>query len=164
MFVKTHNGEVQTFPYSPAKLAQDNPNISFPKTPKEGVIPESTLDMLASFGVFPVQELPLPTYNIEVEKIKKKNYPTLLESGWVVEWEVLALSSIEIANELENTAINVRKERTKILENTDWMVIKSIESGVPVPTEWTAYRNSLREIPTLSGFPFNMAWPKAPRT
>ena len=46
MYVKTTNGNVDTYPYNVGQLRRDNPNTSFPKR-----IPD---EMLAEWGVYPV--------------------------------------------------------------------------------------------------------------
>ena len=42
----------------------------------------------------------------------------------------------------------IRKERNRELSETDWIVTKLYELGDPVPIEWKAYRQSLRDITT----------------
>jgi hypothetical protein len=39
------------------------------------------------------------------------------------------------------------RERDKLLAETDWMVIKAQETGVPVPQAWKDYRQALRDLP-----------------
>jgi hypothetical protein len=164
MFVKIHEGEIHTYPYSPAKLAKDNPNISFPKVPFEGDIPKHITETLESFGVFSVTENLPSGYNSDLEKIKKKNYPTFVNNSWVIEWEIIPLSSAEITAMTEATSIAVREKRNLLLDNSDWLVIRSLETGIPVEKAWTDYRNSLRDISAIEGFPSIVEWPKAPRT
>lgn len=56
----------------------------------------------------------------------------------------------------------VKRERYYLLSGSDWVVVKSQESLVPVPSEWVAYRQALRDI-TDQPDPFNIVWPIAPQ-
>ena len=57
---------------------------------------------------------------------------------------------------------NARGQRNMLLLACDIVVIRSYESGVPVPAEWVAYRQALRDIPAQPGFPENITWPTKP--
>lgn len=52
----------------------------------------------------------------------------------------------------------VKKERNKRLEETDWYVIRFIERAIPIPDEVTTYRKALRDITTQEN-PFFIEWP-----
>lgn len=58
--------------------------------------------------------------------------------------------------------INARGQRNRLLQSCDLVVIRSYESGIPVPTDWIEYRQALRDIPQQPGFPENIIWPVAP--
>ena len=55
----------------------------------------------------------------------------------------------------------VRAKRDRLLTATDWRVVRAQESGAPVPLEWQAYRQALRDI-TEQTDPFNINWPVRP--
>ena len=42
----------------------------------------------------------------------------------------------------------IRKERNRLLAETDWVVIKARENGGQVPAAWKTYRVALRDIPS----------------
>ena len=42
----------------------------------------------------------------------------------------------------------IRQERTRLLAETDWVVIKARENGGQVPAAWKTYRVALRDIPS----------------
>ena len=44
----------------------------------------------------------------------------------------------------------LREERNQLLSETDWMVTKSIETGVAIPNDWKTYRQALRDLPASS--------------
>ena len=61
-------------------------------------------------------------------------------------------------------AESVRTQRDAKLAESDWMVIKSSETGIALATEWATYRQALRDITTHANFP-NLEeanWPVAP--
>jgi len=41
----------------------------------------------------------------------------------------------------------IREQRTRLLAETDWVVIKARENGGTVPAAWKTYRVALRDIP-----------------
>ena len=58
-------------------------------------------------------------------------------------------------------AKNVRNSRNQKLAETDWVVIKAMETGTVVPADVAAERQALRDITTQAGFPWNVTWPGA---
>tara|TARA_R110000803_G_C11982033_1_gene320899 strand:- start:143 stop:637 length:495 start_codon:yes stop_codon:yes gene_type:complete len=46
-----------------------------------------------------------------------------------------------------------RSERNRRLKECDWVVIKALESGTLVASEWVTYRTALREITTHPNWP-----------
>ncbi|XVJ71817.1 MAG: hypothetical protein HEQ39_10090 [Rhizobacter sp.] len=56
----------------------------------------------------------------------------------------------------------VRAERDALLTASDWVVMRSADRGEPVPSEWLAYRQALRDV-TQQADPLNIAWPSMPR-
>ena len=68
---------------------------------------------------------------------------------------------------LDNEPSEEEKDRTQrgsLLEETDWIVIKYLDIGEPVPQEWSDYRQALRDITEQDGFPGNVDWPEEPTT
>lgn len=66
------------------------------------------------------------------------------------------------ANELAVRAESVRNKRNMLLAECDWVVVRSQEVGDEVADEWKTYRQALRDIPSQSGFPSSVEWPKKP--
>lgn len=56
----------------------------------------------------------------------------------------------------------VRGIRNQSLSSSDWVVIKSVENNEPVPTNWSAYRQNLRDVTSQEGFPYSVVWPIKP--
>ena len=59
----------------------------------------------------------------------------------------------------EQSAI-VRAERDRLLTETDWTQAADIPQGTK--DKWAPYRQSLRDVPEQSGFPFEVVWPIKP--
>jgi len=57
-----------------------------------------------------------------------------------------------------------RFQRDNLLEETDWIVVKYLDIGDPIPQEWSDYRQALRDITEQAGFPGNVDWPTEPTT
>ena len=68
---------------------------------------------------------------------------------WDKETERIALEELKLEEEKDNIdfAKGLRHWRNIYLEESDWIVTKSFEEGVAVPSEWKEYRQSLRDFP-----------------
>ena len=62
--------------------------------------------------------------------------------------EVVADDTAKTAWELAQEWKLIRTERTRLLAETDWVVIKARENGGTVPAAWKTYRVALRDIPS----------------
>ena len=49
-------------------------------------------------------------------------------------------------SESEAKLLMLRELRNELLRESDWIVTKSLEAGVVVPTEWRTYRQELRDL------------------
>ena len=63
--------------------------------------------------------------------------------GTTVSTDDTAKAAWELAQEWKQ----IRTERTRLLAETDWVVIKARENGGTVPAAWKTYRVALRDIP-----------------
>lgn len=64
----------------------------------------------------------------------------------------------------EQRAAAARAERDALLQASDWRVMRAVELGQPLEPVWVAYRQALRDVTLLPGFPnsFTMPVPPAP--
>ena len=62
--------------------------------------------------------------------------------------EVVKDDDAKAAWELVQEWILIRQDRTRLLAETDWVVIKARENGGTVPAAWKTYRVALRDIPS----------------
>jgi hypothetical protein len=112
-------------------------------------------------GAYPY---PLPTdmsdYNTS-DFILAPAKPTTV-AGEVIEWNGINWV-VRAANEAE-VAIQwqaVRNTRAVLLQESDVLVIRYTEEGLPVTDAVKQYRQSLRDI-TSQPDPFNITWPEKP--
>ena len=75
-------------PYSTRQLRLDNPNTSFPANPSD--------ELLAAWGVLPVIAVPVPEYDSAVQYVVAAE-PENIGGQWLQKWEVIALTSDEVA-------------------------------------------------------------------
>lgn len=91
-------------------------------------------------------------------------------SGWVGQhsWQrprlVQGVLSWHDPRTLEQRSNAARAERDALLAATDWRVTRALEQGVPVPADWAAYRQQLRDLPQQPGFPDDINWPTPPES
>jgi hypothetical protein len=57
----------------------------------------------------------------------------------------------------------LREERNERLTECDWVAIKAFTTDTPVPDEWKAYMQALRDLPANTTDPENPVWPQAPQ-
>jgi hypothetical protein len=148
MFAKLNNGQLQKYPYTMGMLRKDHHNVAFPKV--------MTDEIFAQFGVVRVTSTPRPEY----DHTKEFNVVAEQVNGaWVEKWVATDVSAEEIAQRTENQANNVRAERNQKISDCDWTQLPDapVDSAV-----WSVYRQSLRDIPSQAGFPWNVVWPTQP--
>lgn len=147
MLIKLENGKATRT--SIAELIVGNPSVSFPET--------MTNETLAEFGVYEC---------VETEKPNIDHTKNLIESfvkesdGWVLKWEIVNASDIEISERISDAWENLRAERNYRLSGTDWTQGKDISDDVS--TVWASYRQALRDLPQNTQDPFNPIWPAKP--
>ena len=56
----------------------------------------------------------------------------------------------------------VRIERNHLLTDTDWVVARASETGIPIPDDWKTYRQALRDITKTATSPDDVVWPTKP--
>jgi hypothetical protein len=148
MFAKLNNGQLQKYPYTLGMLRKENSNVSFPKNISD--------EDLARFGVVRVASTPRPAddytkdFSVTAEQVN---------GAWVEKWVATNVSAEEVANRTANQANNVRAERNQKISDSDWTQLPDS----PVNKQaWSTYRQALRDVPSQSGFPWNVTWPKSP--
>jgi len=133
-----------------------------------------------ALGIDPVLEAPKPEVTGYTQAVRD-GVTQDANGNWVQAWIVVDMFNdytddegvLVTKTDQENdyqarlnseAAASVRTQRDAKLAESDWMVIKSAETGVALATEWAAYRQALRDITTHADFP-NLEeadWPVAP--
>ncbi len=119
---------------------------------------------------------PVPDYSGEDYEIVETdtNFTSFVQSGHIVsnldgtlyhlKWDgskVIkdddALATFQLAEKWKD----VRSQRDRLLNDSDWVVTKATETGGTISSAWKAYRQDLRDIPSQSD-PDNITWPTKP--
>ena len=86
---------------------------------------------------------------------KNGNVPFTAEEE--AEWNAMEAEYAAGAN--DRAAAEIRTERDAKLTESDWTQV----ADAPVDkTAWATYRQSLRDVPSQSGFPNEVTWPTEP--
>lgn len=148
MYRVRSNGSLKT----QGEIRKENPNTSFPKV--------WTAELVEELGLDPVFEVPTPT--VTRYQIALKDGVEVVNGKWCWKWSISEMSDEDKAAKDKEAADSVRLTRDQLIADTDWVVIKSLESGQPVAPEWVAYRQALRDVPEQIGFPYDITWPVKP--
>lgn len=153
LYVRIIDEQIQ-YPYMLEMLVSAYPDISFP----------DVMDnmLLADFGVYSVEDTPAPDETLTKKVVELD--PVDIIGKWTQQWELVDKTFIEIHTQRQIKSYEVRKERDKLLSDSDWVVISSLERGKLVPQDWVDYRQDLRDIPFQQGFPYDVILPVKPLT
>lgn len=125
------------------------PDTSFPQ-----VLAEELLD---SFNADPVLNGP---------QAQPSRYQTAYRDGveqvngkWYTKYSVADMDDEAKAALDAQQAASMRAERNRRIAECDWTQL----ADSPVDKQaWATYRQSLRDLPTSEGFPWQITWPKTP--
>ena len=90
---------------------------------------------------------------VDVQGYQQSGYiTTSIEriTSYHLSWDGTTVSADDTAKEAYDLAEEwkrIRAERTRLLAETDWVVIKARENGGQVPAAWKTYRVALRDLP-----------------
>lgn len=97
-------------------------------------------------------------------KTKEVHHPTSFDDappdGWVY-WAPGENKAISLEDLIANRWGDIRTIRDGLLDESDWVVARAVDLGLPVPSDWQAYRQELRDI-TLQPDPRFLVWPTPP--
>ena len=146
MFVKVNNGQAEIYPYTIGRLRQDNPNTSFPKRLSD--------ELLAEYDLYRVDSSPQPEHDDKIERVAQDSMPTLIDGKWVIGWTIYAKEQEQIDRETEAEADAIRARRNDLLAKCDWTVLADSPLTEEKRAEWLSYRQALRDISAVEGFPY----------
>ena len=89
---------------------------------------------------------------VDVQKFYQSGHITETIDGtsYHLSWDgtkIVKDDTAKAAWELAQEWKQIRQERTRLLAETDWVVIKARENGGQVPAAWKTYRVALRDLP-----------------
>ncbi len=126
-----------------------HPNTSFP--------PQLTVELLDSFGADPV--LNGPQAQPTRYQVAFRDGVEEINGQWFTKFSVADMDADAIAALDARQADSVRADRNRRLTASDWTQV----DDAPVDqTAWAAYRQALRDVPTQTGFPWDVTWPTEP--
>ena len=136
-------------------------------------------NVCAALGIDPVLAAPKPEVTGYTQAVRNGATQDA-NSNWVTAWSVVDMFADTTEDGVTTTkaeheaayqtrldteaADSVRASRDAKLAESDWMVIRSAETGVELATDWAIYRQALRDITNHADFPYitDEAWPTAP--
>ena len=151
MFAYIENSEVSVYPVTMSWIKSQHPNVSFPRN-------LSDINDLTSFNIVEVIGTDQPTYNDDTQYLQELS-PEFVDGQWRQRWNIVSFSDDVIAKNAAMKGQNMRGIRNELLAQCDWTQL--VDSPVD-KTAWATYRQSLRDLPTQTGFPDNITWPTKP--
>lgn len=81
---------------------------------------------------------------------------------WEQGWSIRQMTGDESADVDSKQEVSVRNERNNLLNATDWTQFNDSPLSEADKEFWATYRDSLRDVPAQSGFPWDIVWPELP--
>jgi hypothetical protein len=130
------------------------PHISIPKP-----LTETIVNSLGYDWVFDGAQPSLtPPYQSSVRDGVEQ-----IDGKWFTEFKISTATGDAATAIDNNVAAGKRSERNRLLTESDWT--QTADKGGLADskvTEWATYRQSLRDLPTASGWPHTVTWPTKP--
>lgn len=153
MFARIENNQVIEWDLFEGELEKRFPNLKWPMSQHpETTLPDGYVDVKV------VQPAPNP----RVKHVRIK--PQLIDGVWTEVYSEINCTDVEVAQALAGMSLRARQDRDIMLQKSDIYVMSDRwETYSPsLKEEWTTYRQELRDITKLPGFPENITWPVNP--
>jgi len=137
-------------------------NTSFPRVWDEGVC--------ESIGIDPVLITPKPAASAPYKIVERNGAEKDAKDNWVQAWaerDMFATDGEGTKADKETAyqarldaeaSVSARDKRDELLAKTDWLAL----SDTTMSSEWTTYRQALRDVTGQAGFPNTITWPTEP--
>jgi len=99
----------------------------------------------------PVERPPFTTYTTEWKK-----------GDDLISREVIVTTEVDEEAKATHEAKSIRAERDRRLAASDWTQLADCPLSAGGKSAWTAYRQTLRDLPQQDGFPGRVTWPDVP--
>lgn len=161
VYAEVQGSTLIRFPYTEGSLQEDNPYTRFPAGfDLATVFAKTALAVENGYTLAGVRYLEEPAHDARIEKAVQNTAPHLQDGEWVLGWTVSTRSQEEVAAADAAKSSEVRADRNTRLTACDWTQV----ADAPVDkTAWATYRQALRDVPSQSGFPWNVTWPSEPQ-
>lgn len=154
MFIKLENGQPVGNAVTQANLEYLFPNFNFNQ-----ILTPAMVEPMG-YGMYEFSQMPMPQrYEKIVEGVAIRN----ADNGiYYQNWQAQSMSAGEQQETDLRRAKLMRDERSARLTDTDWTQLGDAQLTVEKRAEYTAYRQSLRDITATAGFPWDIVWPTKP--
>ena len=150
MFIQLNEqGSPSSWPLYANGVKSLHPNTSFPQSLPDNGYPE--------LGIYSLSDGDVPLVDRH-QKLEEAE-PTLEEGQWTRQWRLVEMSAEEQSATDEEEARKIREERNRRLGYCDWTQLADASID---KTPWLDYRQSLRDLPEQTGFPWDINWPTEP--
>lgn len=147
MYAKIIDGGLVKYPYSLAEMRAEYPDVWVSDEPSDEELAVCNAKR-ATMGPSPKQSSRTHRFTLSF---------TDNEDG--------SVTINPVPHELDRriAEFNMRDARDSALTRCDWVITRAFEKGEPVPANYSAYRDALRDLPSQEGFPYEYIWPEEPR-
>lgn len=147
-YIQVENGEIKGYPRPLPQNWADVSNFYLLEN-----------ERLREYGWYPLRFVPATKTNNDVVT----GQVFVIEGNEVVQYEqIRPKTETEIENEITILWQNIRNERNGLLMESDWTQLSDSPLTLEQKTEWSEYRQQLRNI-TLQTDPNNIIWPTKPQ-
>ena len=150
IYLKINEDQSITYPYSIQQLKSENKNTSFPQYISN--------ELLLQYGVYTVISV---SKGDDYTKNYSEETPILVSGSYYQNWVVSDATEEEISLRIDSKWSEIRSIRNLSLSECDWTQIADSPLSELKKSEWSIYRQSLRDI-TLQEDPYNIVWPTKP--
>lgn len=121
-------------------------------------IPDNVLELGDWIGYFPSPMPEFSTLTHICHEVSPEAVDGVLTQAWSISPLDPLTASVNLASMRTDVAASVRTKRDRLLSQTDWR----FRTDMTPSREWVDYCQALRDVPSQSGFPHMVVWPKQP--
>lgn len=151
MYAKIKDDNIEKYPYSESDLKSENPGVSFP---------DEITAVLSQFGVIVVEPTTAPQETINTKVTE--GTPINVDGAWQQTWIVEELTEEEQLQKYQKFADISKQERDELLAKSDWTMLPDSPLNDDERLAWKSYRQQLRDIESLTGYPYQTEFPGVP--